>query len=199
MAFMMTRVTIRAGVAALSGATILAGCASAPTEPVHDRLDTETATTVTVLQAPVELVSETPLGPTSDPFAYVAPFETDKMGERALYLWISVPQVSGPVSEPKVSCDGHPLSLQSIGTDLAQFNLSRPPYTLPAPWSGQWYFKLSPESLACLGTAQGISLETQAQGGQGQSDAERFSASGKALAELQAFAVAQRDTGTVRR
>ncbi len=200
----MIPVTIRVRLSALSAmsVTALVGCASAPTDPVHDRLDAETATTVTVLQAPVELVSETPLGPLSDPFAYVAPFETDRMGERALYLWISVPQVGGPLSEPKVSCDGHPLSLQSISTDLSQFNLSRPPYTLPAPWSGQWYFKLPAESLACLGTAQGISLETQpaqAQSGQSQSDAERFSASGKALAELQAFAVAQRDTGTARR
>lgn len=200
----MTRVTSRAGVGASTAMTMiaLAGCASAPTDPVHDRLDTQTATTVTVMQAPVELVSETPLGPLSDPFAYVAPFETDRMGERALYLWISVPQVSGPLTEPKVSCDGHPLSLQPIGADLSQFNLSRPPYTLPAPWSGQWYFKLPAESLACLGTAQGISLETEpAQGqGQGQPQGEtRFSASGKALAELQAFAVAQRDTGTARR
>lgn len=198
----MTRVTSRAGVPAVSAMTViaLAGCASAPTDPVHDRLDTQTATTVTVMQAPVELVSETPLGPLSDPFAYVAPFETDRMGERALYLWISVPQVSGQLSEPKVSCDGHPLSLQSISTDLSQFNLSRPPYTLPAPWSGQWYFKLPAESLACLGTAQGISLETQPAQGQGQEQSEtRFSASGKALAELQAFAVAQRDTGTARR
>lgn len=202
----MTRMTIRAGVAALSAmaAIALAGCASAPTDPVHDRLDTETATTVTVMHAPVELVAETALGPLSDPFAYVAPFETDRMGERALYLWISVPQVSGPLTEPKLTCDGHPLSLQPISTDLSQFNLSRPPYTLPAPWSGQWYFKLPAESLACLGAAQGIALETQPaqiQGqGQGQqSDAERFSASGKALAELQAFAVAQRDTGTARR
>jgi hypothetical protein len=195
----MTRVRSCAGVAALSAMMVtgLAGCASAPAEPVHDRLDTETATTVTVMQAPVELIAEAPLGAQSDPFAYVAPFETDRMGERALYLWISMPQVTGPLSEPKVSCDGHLLSLQAVSTDLAQFNLSRPPYNPPAPWSGQWYFKLSPESLQCLGTAQGISLETQLT--QGQGDAERFSASGKALSELQAFAVAQRDTGAARR
>ena len=195
----MTRVTSRELAAAVSAmmVTALAGCASAPTDPVHDRLDTETATTVTVMQAPVELISETPLGAVADPFAYVAPFETDRMGERALYLWISVPQSSGPLTEPKVSCDGHPLSLQPISADLAQFKLSHPPYTMPAPWSGQWYFKLPAESLQCLGTAQGISLETQIS--QSPGDPERYSASGKALAELQAFAVAQRDTGAVRR
>jgi hypothetical protein len=192
----MIRASSYAGVSALSAmmVTALTGCASAPANPVHDRLDTQTATTVTVMQAPVELTSDTPA---ADPFAYVAPFETDRMGERALYLWISVPQVSGPVSEPKVTCDGHPLSLQAIGADLAQFSLSRPPYTLPAPWSGQWYFKLPHESLQCLGTAQGIALDTQAT--QGPTQTEHFSASGKALAELQAFAVAQRDTGAARR
>jgi hypothetical protein len=181
----MIRASSCTGVSTLSAmmVTALMGCASAPTDPVHDRLDAETATTVTVMQAPVELTSDTPV---ADPFAYVAPFETDRMGERALYLWISVPQVSGPVSVPTVICDGRPLSLQAISTDLAQFNLSHPPYTLPAPWSGEWYFKLPQESLQCLGTAQGISLEAQAT--QGTTPTEHFSASGKALAELQAFA-----------
>ena len=181
----MIRASSCADVSALAAmmVTALTGCASAPADPVHDRLDTQTATTVTVLKAPVELTSDIAV---ADPFAYVAPFETDRMGERALYLWISVPQVNGPMSEPKITCDGHPLSLQAIGADLAQFNLSRPPYTLPAPWSGQWYFKLPQESLQCLGTAQGISLETQA--AQGPTQTEHFSASGKALAELQAFA-----------
>jgi len=138
------------------------------------------------MQAPVELISETSQGALGDPFAYVAPFETDRMGERALYLWISAPQLNGALAEPKVSCDGHALSLEAISGDLAQFKLSRPPYTAPAPWSGQWYFKLPQASLECLGTAQGIALETQA--AQGGTETERFSASGKALAELQAFA-----------
>jgi hypothetical protein len=164
----------------------LTSCASAPLDPVSDRLDSETATTVTVLHAPVELISETPHGGVGDPFAYVAPFETDRMGERSLYLWASAPQQSGPLAAPKVSCDGHELSLQALSGDLAEFKLSRPPYTPPAPWSAQWYFKLPPESLECLGAAQGIALETQPS--QSGTEPERFSASGKALAELQAFA-----------
>jgi len=168
--------------------TALAGCASTPPEPVNDRLDSETATTVTVMQAPVELVSETPHGGAGvcDPFAYVAPFETDRMGERELYLWISAPQVNGPLAVPKVSCNGQALTLQAVSGDLTEFKLSRPPYPTPAPWSGQCYFKLPQASLACLGTAQGITLETQpAEGG---TEPERFTASGKALAALEAFA-----------
>ena len=167
--------------------TALTGCASTPTEPVSDRLDAQTATTVTVMQAPVELVSETPRGGNvGDPFAYFAPFETDRMGERELYLWISAPQINGPLAIPKVSCDGQALSLQAVSGDLTEFKLSRPPYTVPAPWSGQWYFKLPQASMACLSSAQGITLETQA--AQGDTEPERFSASGKALAALEAFA-----------
>jgi hypothetical protein len=174
-----------ASIAALMVAA-LAGCASTPTEPVSDRLDSETATTVTVMHAPVELVSETPHGGgVGDPFAYVAPFETDRMGERELYLWISAPQIDGPLAVPKVSCDGQALNLQAVSGDLTEFKLSRPPYTVPAPWSGQWYFKLPQSSLACLSSAQGITLETQA--AQGGTEPERFSASGKALAALEAF------------
>ncbi len=171
-------------VAAVATAAALTACSSTPTDNVSDKLDSETATTVTVMEAPVELVSETPRGTVGDPFAYVAPFETNQMGERALYLWISAPQNGGPLAEPKLSCDGRLLSLQALPLDLAEFKLSRAPYTVPAPWSAQWYFKLPQESLDCLGTAQGIALETQAP----QGDPVRFSASGKTLAALRAFA-----------
>jgi hypothetical protein len=185
----MTTRTASLGTAAIAATmvTALTGCASTPAEPLSDRLDSETATTVTVMQAPVELVSETTRGGVvGDPFAYVAPFETDRMGARELYLWISAPQINGPLAVPTVSCDGQRLSLQALSGDLTEFKLSHPPYTVPAPWSGQWYFKLPQESLACLGTAQGITLETET--AQGGTEPERFSASGKALAALEAFA-----------
>ena len=186
----MTRARVPAGNGTMMTAAIvtvgaLTGCATAPADPLSDRLDSQTATTVTVLHSPVELVADTPRGKNGDPFAYVAPFETDQMGERALYLWISAPQIAGPLAEPKVSCDGRQLSLQALSGDLAEFKLSRPPYNAPAPWSAQWYFKLPQESLQCLSTAQGIALETQAT--QGATEPERFSASGKALAALHSF------------
>jgi hypothetical protein len=155
-----------------------------PKDPFSDRLDPDTATTVTVLADPVELISDASHATIGDPFAYVAPFETDRMGERALYLWVSAPQNNGPLSEPTLLCDGHALELQAIGADLTQFKLSRAPYTLPAPWSGQWYFHLPQGSLGCLGTVQG--LELQAQTSQGET--EHFTATGKVLGPLKAFA-----------
>jgi hypothetical protein len=183
-AFRGLAAAVRAVSVAVTAAAVaaLAACASAPAA-VSDNLDSVTATTVTVMDSPVELITETPRGGVGDPFAYVAPFETDWMGERALYLWISAPQVNGSGTQPRVSCDGHPLELQTLSGDLAEFKLSRAPYKVPAPWSGQWYFRLPQVSLDCLGTAQGIAIETQ----DAQGEPERFSASGKALAALQAF------------
>jgi hypothetical protein len=181
----MTRTFRACSTAVVASVIALTGCATAPADPVSDRLDSQTATTVTVMQSPIELVADTPQANGGDPFAYVAPFETDQMGERALYLWISAPQNNG-LAAPTVSCDGQPLSLQPLSGDLAEFKLSRPPYSVPAPWSAQWYFRLPQESLQCLSTAQGIALDTPAT--QGTTAPGRFTASGKALAALQAFA-----------
>ena len=164
--------------------TALAGCATAPADPVNEKLDPNTAITVTVITQPVELVAESPRGSSTDPFAYIAPFETNKMGERALFLWVSAPQYNGPIEQPKLLCDGQPVGLQPVSGDFTQFNLSQPPYQVPAPWSGQWYFRLSDDALKCLAGAQGVALEThRTQAG----DSERFSAPRKSMASLEAF------------
>jgi len=169
---------------ALLPAAALLGCASTPTDSVIDRLDPDTATTVTVVAQPVQLITETPRGGAGDPFAYIAPFETDRAGNRTLYLWVSAPQNAGPIDAPKLLCDGRVLALQSIPSDLSQLQLAKPPYAMPGPFSSQWYYSLPHESLECLGAAQGVSLETMGLKG----EAERFTANGKALAPLKAFA-----------
>ena len=61
--------------------------------PVAERLDPDTATTLTVINKPVELVGEGATGPTGNPFAFIAPFETNRMGAHALYLWMSAPSM----------------------------------------------------------------------------------------------------------
>jgi hypothetical protein len=162
--------------------TVLGACASAPTEPVSERLDPDTATTVIVLNRPVELLADSNQGLAGDPFAYIAPFETNRMGERALFLWVSAPENAGAKLRPQLLCDGQPLGLQPLDGDLAQLRLSRPPYTAPAPWSAEWYFRLPPDGLRCLASAQGIALETATAG-----KSERFTAAGKSLASLGAF------------
>lgn len=188
---------------------ILGGCATPSRgEPVSERLDPNTATTVVVLTRPVELLAQATHGSKSDPFAYIAPFETDRMGQRTLYLWVSAPQDSGPLTQPQVLCNGEPLNLEPLATpatepgptpassgyvkpdaeslkiELSQLNLSHAPYDAPVPWSSQWYFRLPPEGLKCLAGAQGISLEARAPGG----DAQRFTtADRKNLASLDEF------------
>jgi hypothetical protein len=189
---------------------VAGGCASVPSEPVAEKLDPDTATTVTILSQPIELLSQTNRSKQTDPFAYIAPFETNRMGARDLFLWVSTPQAQGQLTQPQVLCNGQPLSLQPLSegdaavaaaapggnvtaagssgvpvkVDLSKLSLSRAPYDAPVPWSTQWYFRLPAESLKCLADAEGITLEARAADG----NQEQFSATGrKNLASLDAF------------
>jgi len=187
------------------------GCATAPTEPVSEKLDPDTATTVTILSQPIELLAQAIRSKQTDPFAYIAPFETNRMGARDLFLWVSTPQAQGQLTQPQVLCNGQPLNLQPVSqegdtltshaapgdnvtsggspdvavkVDLSKLALSRAPYDSPVPWSTQWYFRLPPDSLKCLADAQGITLEARAADG----NQEEFTASDrKNLASLDAF------------
>lgn len=202
--------------AAVSGllAAVLGACAAIPNEePVSEKLDPDTATTVTVLSQPIELFSQTSRSKQSDPFAYIAPFETNRMGAKELFLWVSTPQAQGQLTQPQVMCNGQPLSLQplsqeagsaavrdagkggdftgvgpdgaAIKVDLSKLSLSRAPYDAPVPWGTQWYFKLSDDGLKCLADAEGVSLQAKAADG----NAEEFTPTGgrKSLASLDAF------------
>jgi hypothetical protein len=202
--------TARIGIPGLA-AVLLGACATVPSEPVSETLDPDTATTVKILSHPIELFSPTSRGAQTDPFAYIAPFETNRMGARDLFLWVSTPQTQGPLTQPQVLCNGQPLNLQPLSQesgataqvgrgdnvapagpsgapvkiDLSQLNLSRAPYEAPVPWSTQWYFRLPAESLKCLADAEGISLEARAADG----GPEQFTTTGgrKSLASLDAF------------
>jgi hypothetical protein len=191
---------------------LVAGCASLPpTEPVAEKLDPDTATTVTVLSQPIELFSQTSRAKQTDPFAYIAPFETNRMGSKQLFLWVSTPQAQGALAQPQVTCNGKALDLQplnqdgagvadagkggdfagvgadgkAVRVDLSKLNLSRAPYNAPVPWGTQWYFRLSEDGLKCLAETEGVSLEAKAADG----TAEQFTSTGgrKSLASLDAF------------
>src|SRR6266702_3288403 len=70
-------------VACALAAALLGACATAPSEePVSEKLDPDTATTVKTLNRPIELLSQTGRSKQTDPFAYIAPFETNRMGAR---------------------------------------------------------------------------------------------------------------------
>ena len=87
----------------------LSGCATGPADTEGERLDGNTGTTVTLMPKPVELVVEKSKGAKTDPFAYVAPFETNRMGSHELYLWVTAPQVAGALSVPQVFCGDAPI------------------------------------------------------------------------------------------
>jgi hypothetical protein len=195
-------------------AGLLAGCATAPSEPVSEKLDPDTATTVTTLSRPIELLSQTNRGKQTDPFAYIAPFETNRMGARDLFLWVSTPQAQGQLTQPQVLCNGQPLSLQPLSqesgaegavarpgdhdvavgaapgapvkVDLSKLSLSRAPYEAPVPWSTQWYFRLPADSLKCLADAEGVSISVDARAADGAP--EQFTTKErKELASLDVF------------
>ncbi|MDB6088974.1 MAG: hypothetical protein JWN85_1758 [Gammaproteobacteria bacterium] len=167
----------------------LSDCASTPSQPVVDKLDPDTATTLTVMNDPVELLAEATRGSAGDPFAYIAPFETDQMGKRALFLWMSAPAPESTTLEPQLLCDGKPLALQPVDGGLKRLGLAHAPYATPAPWSLYWYFQLPQDALKCLAGAQTIALETRVAGGGGEP--QRFTVGSKSLAALKEFSSRQ--------
>jgi hypothetical protein len=155
-----------------------------PVDAESERLDSNTGTTVTLMPRPVELIADRSHGPKTDPFAYLAPFETNRMGSHALFLWVSAPQVAEPLGVPQVFCGDELIKLEPMNADLASIGLSRHPYALPAPWSAQWYFKLSGEVLDCFAGARQLKVITQA----GEAELENYTAEAAALSGLSAFA-----------
>jgi len=166
----------------------LSACASTPSQPVIDRLDPDTGSTVTVINSPVELLAEATRGAAGDPFAYIAPFETDQMGKRALFLWMTAPAPEGARLDTQLLCDGQPLALQPVEGGIKRLGLAHAPYSPPAPWSVQWYFQLPQDALKCLAGAQIIALETR---DAGSSESQRYTVGSKNLAELKAFSTHQ--------
>jgi hypothetical protein len=162
---------------------MLAACTTTPSQPVAERLDPDTATTVTLIKKPIELIGAGPHAPTGNPFAFIAPFETDRMGKRALYLWMSAPSTGGPEHLPQLICDGHALPLPPPENDISHLGLSSAPYPAPVPWDKQWYFQLSQDGLDCMAAAQLVSVETYGVDGA----AERYTVASKDLTPLKEF------------
>jgi hypothetical protein len=161
----------------------LTACETTQSQPVVERLDSNTATTLAVVNKPVELVNEGAHGPAGNPFAFIAPFQTDRSGKRTLYLWVSAPSIEGAGLLPKLVCEERVLPLTEVNSDLELIGLSSAPYTAPIPWNAQWYFKLSDDQLDCLAGARFIALETYGENG----IPRRFTTGGKDLGPFRDF------------
>lgn len=171
---------------ALIAGMMLAGCAVTPEEQAAagERLDSNTGTTLTLMPRPVEFLNERARGPQTDPFAYLAPFETNRMGTHELFLWVTAPQIAGPLGTPQVFCADEQIQLEPLNASLSSIGLSDPPYKQPAPWSAQWYFKLSGEVLDCFASTKQMHIVVDSGSEEGP---DRFNASAEALTGLADF------------
>src|SRR6478735_5674304 len=96
--------------------SMLGACAALPDDAsVVEQLESETGVTVTRLGHPIELYRETFLKDPAGRFAFLAPFETNQMGQRELFLWIAVPLEPVADSVPVVELDGVAQTLGAPG------------------------------------------------------------------------------------
>jgi hypothetical protein len=180
-----------AGRSLACAALLLAGvaCAPLPTEPLAEKVDPNTGTTLATATAPLQLISNRKRTTVLDPFSYVGPFETNKQGEKHLYLWIGAPEDKGALSEPTLYCDDKVVQLEPLQASMRDLGLSGKPYPKPAPWVKEWFYHLSEENLSCLADSKHIALvvtRTSRQKGQ-----ETFTADNEEIAPISAFAASR--------
>lgn len=154
----MTRVARYAAVSLV--AIIVAGCAALPDDaPVVEQLDAETGATITRLGKPIELYRESFVQDASGRFAFLAPFETNQMGTRQLYLWVAVP-IASPAGEapPDVSLNGTALPLDAPGRAPDFAGLESSPYKLATPWSSTYYYRIDAAVVRSLADARSVTV-----------------------------------------
>jgi len=139
--------------------TLLGACAALPNDaPVVEQLDSETGTTVTRLGHPVEVYRESFVQEPAGRFAFIAPFETNLMGKRELFVWVAVPIEPVTDSVPTVEVNGSTLALGTPGRSAVFATLHTSPYKIPTPWSAMYYFKVDEALVAQLGQASNITI-----------------------------------------
>ena len=139
--------------------SLMGACAALPTDaPVVEQLDTETGTTVTRLGKPVEVYRESFLQEPTGRFAFIAPFETNLMGKRELFVWLAVPIEPVADSVPVIEVNGSALTLGAPGRSADFATLHKSPYKIPTPWSAMYYFKVDDTIVARLAEATDIAI-----------------------------------------
>ena len=133
------------------------------------------------LARPIELIATSSAG-RNDPFAYVAPFETNRMGERALYIWMASQQPT-PDPGPTLLADGETVEMGEPLQGVEPAGLSKSPYALPAPWSLERYYRIDRAAVERLARAGSVELVVRdPEGGE-----VRYAADRAALAGLTEF------------
>jgi hypothetical protein len=135
----------------------LAGCAALPEDaPVMEQLDDETGVTIARLGRPMELYRETFQRDPAGRFAFLAPFETNQMGARELYLWAALPVDIAEGTTPDIEVNGKQLALGAPGRQADFAGLRKSPYKIPTPWSAMYYYKIDQALVQTLGAATSL-------------------------------------------
>jgi len=139
--------------------SMLGACAALPDDAsVVEQLESETGVTITRLGHPIELYRETFLKDPAGRFAFLAPFETNQMGQRELFLWIAVPIEPVADSMPVFEINGAAVALGVPGRSADFAGVNKSPYKIPTPWSAMYYFKVDADLVAQLGTATKLTV-----------------------------------------
>jgi hypothetical protein len=157
-------------------------------------LDERTGVTVTSMQAPLEFYSPQPeRGLQAASFAYLAPLEVNRMGQRDTYLGLSVvrgtdergelaPVASGPAGL-RIAMADQTLEPAFVTADARELGMGQPVYRRPAEWVGEAYYAVTPEQVARMAGASVLTLELRLAG----DDARRYDLSKPSLEGLRAF------------
>ncbi|MEZ5500611.1 MAG: hypothetical protein R3E77_14460 [Steroidobacteraceae bacterium] len=156
---MATRTRSAARCAGAVATALLCACAAAPQTPLAERLDPSSGMGLTSLAEPLQLLAGAPRTSGRDPFAYLGPFQTNRMGERHLYLWVALPGDGATIEPVTLRCGVVDYPLASSGADPRPDALRMAPYAAPAPWSAISVHALPDELLACLADGEAITLE----------------------------------------
>ncbi len=137
----------------------MTGCAALPEDaPVFEQLDAETGVTIARLSRPMELYRETFQRDPTGRFAFLAPFETNLMGTRELFLWTALPVDVAEGTEPDIELDGRELSLGPPGREADFAGLNKSPYKIPTPWSAMYYYKIDQALVEKLAAATTLTV-----------------------------------------
>ncbi len=164
--------------------TAIAGCAAPAVDPVLEALDERDGTTITRLAGPLTFIAEAPRSSGSDPFAFLAPFESNRMGKRRMHLWVALPVESKAQVTAVIWYDG--VELRASGpTEGADRDAAavRAPYPLTAAWQRPFVVDLNAAALAALAQAETLTIEMRFADGH----SERFASEKPTQAPLQEF------------
>ena len=118
-----------------------------------EQLDEQTGITIGRLGKPIELYRETFQRDPAGRFAFLAPFETNSMGKRELFLWVAIPVTIADGTEPDIELNGKALSLGKPARAADAAGLSQSPYRIPTPWSAMFYYRVDADLVARLAEA----------------------------------------------